>query len=90
MYAEIRTDRETAKTLPATQTQLLHMPSRDPPSQWTDPEYVSTVVGVLATGALIFYSSLTQSGPTVDEIAFVILTITVPTTVAYELARRFG
>jgi len=55
---------------------------------WTDPKYVATVVGVLAIGALVFYSSLTQSGPTVDEIVFVMLAVTVPTTVAYEVARR--
>ncbi|GAA3858033.1 hypothetical protein GCM10022627_02200 [Haloarcula argentinensis] len=61
------------------------------PSQqrWIHPEYVATVVGVLATGALVFYSAITQSGPTVEEIIFVVLTITVPTTVAYELACRW-
>ncbi|MFC7077170.1 hypothetical protein [Haloarcula halophila] len=60
------------------------------PSDWTDPEYVATVVGVLATGALVCYSSLTPSGPTVDEIVFVVLAITLPATVAYGLARRLG
>lgn len=66
------------------------MSSNEPPIEWTNPEYVATVVGVLATGALVFYSSLTRSGPTVDEILFVVLAITIPITVAYELARRFG
>jgi len=61
-----------------------------PPPQWTNPKYVATVIGVLATGALVFYSSLTQSGPTVDEIIFVVLAISIPVTIAYELARRFG
>jgi hypothetical protein len=50
---------------------------------------VATVVGVLATGALVFYSSLTRAGPTVDEILVVVLSITVPATVAYEVARRW-
>jgi hypothetical protein len=60
------------------------------PSDRTSPDYVATVVGVLATGALVVYSSLTPSGPTVDEIVFVVLAITLPATVAYELARRLG
>ncbi|AUG49070.1 hypothetical protein BVU17_15910 [Haloarcula taiwanensis] len=66
------------------------MTTNGPPPQWTNPEYVATVIGVLATGALVFYSSLTQSGPTVDEIIFVVLAITIPVTIAYELTRRFG
>ncbi len=61
-------------------------PSRQ---SWIHPEYVATVVGVLATAALVFYSAIAQSGPTVEEIIFVVLTITVPTTAAYELARRW-
>jgi hypothetical protein len=60
------------------------------PSSWTDPDYVAAVVGVLATGALVFESALTASGPTVDEIIFVILAITLPMTVACEIARRWG
>jgi hypothetical protein len=66
------------------------MPSSDSQPGWTSPEYVATVVGVLATGALVFYSSVTQSGPTVDEILFVGLGITVPVTIAYEIARRWS
>lgn len=66
------------------------MSSNGSPLKWTNPEYVATIVGVLATGALVFYSSLTQSGPTVDEIIFVVLAITIPVTIGYELARRFG
>jgi hypothetical protein len=64
------------------------MPSPDPQMRWTSPGYVATVVGVLATGALVFYSALTQAGPTVDEVLFVVLSITVPVTIAYEVARR--
>lgn len=60
------------------------------PLQWTNPEYVATLVGVIATGALVFYTSVTQSGPTVEEIVFVILFITIPVTVAHELASQFG
>jgi len=66
-----------------------HMATRDTQPSWTDPEYVATVVGVLAVAVLVFYSALTATGPTVDEIVFVVLTITVPVTVAYELARRW-
>lgn len=66
------------------------MPAADPRPEPTSPEYVATVVGVLATGALVFYSSLTETGPTVDEILFVGLWITVPVTVAYEVARRWS
>ena len=64
------------------------MPAEGP--TWTSPEYVATVVGVLATGGLVFYSATTASGPTVDEVVFVALAITLPATVAYELARRLG
>ena len=66
------------------------MSSPDSQPSWTSPEYVATVVGVLATGALVFYSSLAQTGPTVDEILFVVLGITVPMTLAYEIARRLS
>jgi hypothetical protein len=66
------------------------VPATDPQPGWTNPEYVATVVGVLAIGALVFYSSLTQSGPTVDEVLFVGLGITVPVTIAYEVARRWS
>ena len=65
------------------------MPSPDSELSWTSPEYVATVVGVLATGALVFYSSLAQTGLTVDEILVVGLGITVPMTIAYEIARRW-
>jgi hypothetical protein len=66
------------------------MPSADSQPNWTSPEYVATVVGVVATGALVFYSSLAQTDLTVDEILFVVLGITVPMTVAYKIARRWS
>ena len=69
---------------------LRRMSSTDSQPSWTNPEYVATVVGVLATGALVFYSSLTQTGLTVSEIVFVILSITIPATIAYEIARRWS
>lgn len=65
------------------------MPSHDSHVSWTNPDYVATVVGVLATGVILFYSSLTQSGPTVDEIVFVVSSITIPMVVARYLARRW-
>ena len=66
------------------------MSSPDSKPSWTGPEYVAAVVGVLATGALVFYSSLARTGPTVDEILVVGLGVTVPMTVAYEMARRWS
>lgn len=64
------------------------MSSTDFPSSWSDPAYVAAVVGVLAIGVLVFYSALTQSEPTVEEIVFVGLVITLPSGIAYEIARR--
>jgi len=61
----------------------------DSPSSWSDPSYVATVVGVVATGALVFYASSTQSGLTVEDVIFVVLVITLPASIAYETARRF-
>lgn len=66
------------------------MSSTDFPSSWTDPRYVATVVDVLASGAIVFYSDMAQSGPTVEEVIFVGLAITLPTTIAYEIARCRG
>lgn len=60
------------------------------PSSWSDPNYVATVVGVIATGGLCFYSALTHFGPTVDEIVFVLLAVLIPTSIAYEIARRWN
>ena len=66
------------------------MPAPESQPGWTSPEYVATVVGVLAVGVLVFYSSLTRTGLTVDDVLFVGLGITVPTTIAYEIARRWS
>jgi pyruvate/2-oxoacid:ferredoxin oxidoreductase alpha subunit len=65
------------------------MASSDTSSAWSEPRYVSTVVGVLATGAVVFYAAATQSGLTVAEVLFVLLSITLPATIAYEIARRW-
>jgi len=64
------------------------MSSSDYPTTWTHPRYIATVVGLLAFGALVFYSSLIDTGPTVDEILFVVLVLSLPATIAYEIARR--
>ncbi|GKZ13510.1 hypothetical protein [Haladaptatus sp. T7] len=56
---------------------------------WTDPDYVSTVVGVLAAAALYFYSAWVNWGPTTVEITVVLLAVLLPTTLGYEIARRF-
>jgi len=66
-----------------------HVPSETRQVDWTNPEYVATVVGVLAVGALVFFAALTRSSPTVDDVTFVVLSITIPATLAYELARRW-
>ena len=60
------------------------------PTSWTDPDYVAAVVGVLAVGALVFYTALVDSAPSVETVVFVLLWVTVPATVAYEVARRLG
>jgi hypothetical protein len=65
------------------------MSSGDVPTSWTDPDYVATVVGVLAMGVLIFYSALSDSGLTTSEVGFVVLAIALPATVAREIARRW-
>lgn len=59
------------------------------PSSWRDPQFVSTVVGVIATGGLLFYSALVNSAPPIETILFVLLWIFIPTTLAYETARRW-
>lgn len=56
--------------------------------QWSGPRYVAALVCVIATGALYFYSAITQFGPTIEEITFVILASLLPTSIAYEIARR--
>jgi hypothetical protein len=58
------------------------------PSSWSDPQYVAAIVSVIATGVLYFYSGLTQSGLTIEEITLVIFAILLPTSIAYEIARR--
>lgn len=64
------------------------MPDLEFRSSWGDPRYVAAIVSVLATGALYFYSGLTQSGLTVEEITLVIFAILLPTSITYEITRR--
>jgi hypothetical protein len=64
------------------------MAASDTAPSFRDPQYVATVAGVLATGALIFYAALVDGPPTAETVGFVVLALTVPTTLAYELARR--
>ena len=65
-----------------------HVPADTARANWTSPDYVATVVGVLAVGAIAFVAALTRPSPTVDGVTFVVLSITVPAALAYELARR--
>jgi hypothetical protein len=66
-----------------------YVPSDPFRARWTSPEYVATVVGVLATGAVVFFAALTRSSLTVDDVTFVVLSITIPAALAYKLARRW-
>jgi hypothetical protein len=52
------------------------------------PDCVATVAAVLAVGALAFVAVPTRSSPTVDDVTAVVPSITVPATLACELARR--
>lgn len=61
----------------------------DGPRSWLDPEYVATVIGVIAVGALYFYSGLVESAPSVETINFVLAWVFVPMVVAYEATRRW-
>ena len=60
-----------------------HVLSDTSRSDWTSPEYVATVV------ALVFFAALTRSSLTVDDVTFVVLSITIPVTLACELAQRW-
>ncbi|RXK49264.1 hypothetical protein [Halorientalis pallida] len=66
------------------------MSAREFPSSWTDPSYVATIVMVLATGSLFFYAALRPGEPSPETVGFVVLWVSAPATVAYELARRLG
>jgi len=65
-----------------------HVPADTSRADWASPDYVATVVGVLAVGAIAFFAALTRSSPTVDDVTFVVSSITVPVTLAYELTPR--
>jgi hypothetical protein len=65
------------------------MSGTDVPNSWLDPQYISTVVGVIATGALFFYSAFVDSAPSLETIGFVLLWVLIPTTVAHEVTRRW-
>ena len=67
----------------------LHAPSTTFQSDWPSPDSVATVVGVLAVGALVFVAALTRSSLTGDDLTPVVLSSTVPATLAYEFARRW-
>jgi len=65
------------------------MSTNDFPTSWRDPDYIATVVGVISTGALFFYSALVESAPSSETIAFVLFWVLIPSGVAYEIARRW-
>ena len=58
-------------------------------TDWTDPGYVATVVGVLAVGALVFYAELVGPTLTARTVVFVVLWVTLPMTVARVVAHRW-
>jgi len=39
------------------------------PSSWRDPRYLTTVLGLLVFGALLFYAGLTDGPPAPESIA---------------------
>jgi len=59
------------------------------PTSWRDPQYVGTVVGVLAIGAVVFYAALNGGPPSPETIIFVLLAVVVPWTISREVARRW-
>lgn len=59
------------------------------PTSFRDPTYIATLVGILALGALFFYSEIVDSAPSTEAILFVLFWMTIPMTVAYEVARRW-
>ena len=62
-------------------------PAQSP--SWTDPDYVATLVGVLAVGALVFYAELVSATLTTGTVVFVVLFVTLPMVVARAIAIRF-
>lgn len=58
------------------------------PASFRDPQYVATVVGVLATAAVVVYAALVPGPPTPETAIGVLLAVTLPVTAAYELAKR--
>lgn len=66
------------------------MSNNEFPSSWRDPQYVSTVVAVISVGALFFYSAFGDAAPSPETIGFVLFWVLIPTTVAYEVARRWS
>jgi len=63
--------------------------SSPPATDGSDPEYVATVVGVLAVGALVCYAELVSQPLTIRTVVFVVLWVTLPMTVARALAGRW-
>lgn len=59
------------------------------PTSWRDPQYVSTVVGVLATGGVVFYAALNDGPLTPETVIFIMLAILIPSWLAHEVARRW-
>jgi hypothetical protein len=65
------------------------MPANESSAPWNNPDYVAAIVGVLATGFLFFYTAITGSGPSTDEILFIILFVFLPMAIAHEIVQRW-
>ncbi|WP_122088596.1 hypothetical protein [Halalkalicoccus subterraneus] len=65
------------------------MPADGFPTSWRDPDYIAAIVGVIATGALFFYSALVESAPSTETIGFVLFWVLIPIAISYEIARRW-
>lgn len=65
------------------------MPS-DSLVSWSDPDYIATVVGILAAGALCFYVAMADTWVTTEQVVFVLLAVFLPMTISREVARRWS
>jgi hypothetical protein len=59
------------------------------PTSWRDPEYVATVVGVLAVGVVAGYLQVADAGVSTETFVSLLLAVLLPVVAGYELARRY-
>jgi len=59
------------------------------PTSWREPEYVATVTGVLAVGAVAGYLQVADAGVSTETFVWLLLAVLLPAAFTHELARRF-